>query len=110
MILSELELKLLEKYEDRMRTSRSNYVRNLSYIDITKLVEIYNKLTNGNYKMLGNCSVCQLNFFKALDKVYTKYKEQKELELNTDIQEVTEEKVTKIKEIKRKKTKKDETN
>lgn len=107
MILSDLEERLLEKYEDRMRTSRSNYVRNLSHIDITKLVEIYNKLTNGNYKMLGNCSVCQLNFFKALDKVYTKYKEQKELELNTDIQEVTKEKVTKIK---RKKTKKDETN
>lgn len=109
MILSELEEKLLEKYEDRMRTSRSNYVRHITHIDITKLVEIYNKLTNGNYKMLGNCSVCQLNFFKALDKVYTKYKEQKELELNTDIQEVKEEEVT----IKRKKTKKeikDETN
>lgn len=109
MILSELEEKLLEKYEDRMRTSRSNYVRNITNIDITKLVEIYNKLTNGNYKMLGNCSVCQLNFFKALDKVYTKYKEQKELELNVDIQEVTEEKVT-IKRKKNKKEVKDETN
>lgn len=91
MILSELELELVNKYKDRLRTAKSNYVRNVVYIDMLKLVEIYNKITNTNYKLNGNCSICQLNFFKAFAVAYNKYEQtlvQKELEPITDNQEV----------------------
>jgi hypothetical protein len=91
MILTELELELIEKYKDRLRTAKSNYVRNVIHIDMLKLVDIYNKITNTNYKLNGNCSMCQLNFFKAFAVAYDKYNEslvQKELEHITDNQEV----------------------
>jgi hypothetical protein len=91
MILTELELELIEKYKDRLRTAKSNYVRNVIYIDMLKLVEIYNKITNTNYKLNGNCSMCQLNFFKAFAVAYDRYNEslvQNELEHITDNQEV----------------------
>ena len=91
MILTELELELLEKYKDRLRTAKSYYVRNVVYIDMLKLVDIYNKITNSNYKLNGNCSVCQLNFFKAFAVAYEKYEQslvQNELEPITDNQEV----------------------
>lgn len=91
MILSQIELELIEKYKDRLRTAKSNYVRNVVYIDMLKLVDIYNKITNTNYKLNGNCSVCQLNFFKAFAVAYDKYNEslvQNELEPITDNQEV----------------------
>lgn len=92
MILTELELELIEKYKDRLRTAKSNYVRNVIYLDMLKLVEIYNKITNTNYKLNGNCSICQLNFFKAFAVAYEKYNEslvvQKQVEPITDNQEV----------------------
>mgnify|MGYP003289668422 CR=1 FL=1 len=91
MILTELELELIEKYKDRLRTAKSNYVRNVIHIDMLKLVDIYNKITNTKYKLNGNCSMCQLNFFKAFAVAYDRYNEslvQKELEPITDNQEV----------------------
>lgn len=91
MILTELELELIEKYKDRLRTAKSNYVRNVVHIDMLKLVDIYNKITNTNYKLNGNCSICQLNFFKAFAVAYEKYEQslvQKELEPIADNQEV----------------------
>lgn len=92
MILSQIELELIEKYKDRLRTAKSNYVRNVVYIDMLKLVEIYNKITNTNYKLNGNCSICQLNFFKAFAVAYEKYEQslvvQKQEEPITDNQEV----------------------
>lgn len=92
MILTELELELIEKYKDRLRTAKSNYVRNVVHIDMLKLVDIYNKITNTNYKLNGNCSICQLNFFKAFAVAYEKYEQslvvQKQEEPITDNQEV----------------------
>lgn len=92
MLLTELELELIEKYKDRLRTAKSNYVKNVVHIDMLKLVEIYNKITNTNYKLNGNCSICQLNFFKAFAVAYEKYEQslvvQKQEEPITDNQEV----------------------
>lgn len=98
MILTEIELQLIEKYKDRLRTAKSNYVRNVVHIDMLKLVEIYNKITNTNYKLNGNCSICQLNFFKKMAVAYENYEQsllvQKELEPITDSQEVIDNKAT----------------
>lgn len=109
MILTELELELIEKYKDRLRTAKSNYVRNVVHIDMLKLVEIYNKITNTNYKLNGNCSICQLNFFKAFAVAYEKYEQslvvQKQEEPITDNQEVIDNMDT-TNNKKKKKTKK----
>lgn len=105
-MLTELEIKLLNKYEDRLRQSRSNYLRAITSIDLHKLNEIYEKITGNKYHLNSACSTCQLKFIQSLDKVYHKYLlEQKELEPITDNQIVNnnEDTITSTKNKKRRK-------
>lgn len=76
MKLTESEINMLKKYEDRMRTAvYSDYSRNIISSDLESLRNIYNKTHNTDYRLNKTCSVCQLNFLRLLGKWYFDNKE-----------------------------------
>lgn len=76
MKLTESEINMLRKYEDRMRTAvYSDYSRNIISSDLESLRNIYNKIHNTDYRLNKTCSTCQLNFLRLLGKWYFANKE-----------------------------------
>lgn len=74
--LTDNELNILNKYEDRMRTAvYSDYARNCVSSDLDRLLEIYNKVKGINSRLNKSCSSCQLTFLKQIGRWWFEYKE-----------------------------------
>ena len=75
MQLTENEIDILKKYEDRMRTAvYSDYARNIISTDLERLRLIYNKALSVDYKLNKTCASCQLTFLKKLGEWWFNYK------------------------------------
>lgn len=76
MQLTENEIDILKKYEDRMRTALfSDYSRNIISPDLERLRLIYNKVKSVDYRLNKSCASCQLTFLKKLGEWWFDYKE-----------------------------------
>ena len=80
-MLSETQYKILQEYDNQMRTSQVNYVRGLYTKDVERLSTIYSEL---GYKLSNkNCSSCVLGMCKVLSNLYFEYTQNTNLKPKT---------------------------
>lgn len=73
--LTDNELDILKKYEDRFRTAVfSEYARNIISTDLDRLLDIYNRVKGIKYKLNKSCSSCQLTFLKLIGRWWFDFK------------------------------------
>lgn len=76
MQLTDNEIDVIEKYEDRMRTAVfSGYSRGVISPDLERLRLIYNKVKGIDYSLNKSCAACQLTFLTAFGRWWFENKE-----------------------------------
>ena len=78
MRLTEEQYRLLERYEQNMRTAlRSGYARNPGRLALLVIQDIYNDVAKVNNRINVGCSVCILNLLKDVGRIYFADKEER---------------------------------
>lgn len=76
MQLTDNEIDVIERYEDRMRTAVfSGYSRGVISPDLERLRLIYNKVKGIDYSLNKSCAACQLTFLTAFGRWWFENKE-----------------------------------
>lgn len=91
MQLSDNEIDVIEKYEDRMRTAVfSGYSRGVISPDLERLRLIYNKVKGIDYSLNKSCATCQLTFLTAFGRWWFENKERIYEERLSNVDKVSE--------------------
>ena len=76
MQLTDNEIDIIKKYEDRLRTAVfSGYSRGVISPDLERLRLIYNKVKGIDYSLNKSCAACQLTFLTAFGRWWFENKE-----------------------------------
>lgn len=69
--MTQEELKFLSEFEPNFKTAiYSNYSRNIVKSKLTKMLEIYKRVTGRDYNLCTHCNTSILSFLKLIGKVY----------------------------------------
>lgn len=91
MQLTDNEIDVIEKYEDRMRTAVfSGYSRGVISPDLERLRLIYNKVKGIDYNLNKSCATCQLTFLTAFGRWWFENKERVYEERLSNVDKVSE--------------------
>lgn len=91
MQLTDNEIDVIEKYEDRMRTAVfSGYSRGVISPDLERLRLIYNKVKGIDYRLNKSCAACQLTFLTAFGRWWFENKERIYEERLSNVDKVSE--------------------
>lgn len=91
MQLTDNEIDVIEKYEDRMRTAVfSGYSRGVISSDLERLRLIYNKVKGIDYSLNKSCAACQLTFLTAFGRWWFENKERIYEERLSNVDKVSE--------------------
>lgn len=91
MQLTDNEIDVIEKYEDRMRTAVfSGYSRGVISPDLERLRLIYNKVKGIDYSLNKSCATCQLTFLTAFGRWWFENKERVYEERLSNVDKVSE--------------------
>lgn len=91
MQLTDNEIDVIEKYEDRMRTAVfSGYSRGVISPDLERLRLIYNKVKGIDYSLNKSCAACQLTFLTAFGRWWFENKERIYEERLSNVDKVSE--------------------
>lgn len=91
MQLTDNEIDVIEKYEDRMRTAVfSGYSRGVISPDLERLRLIYNKVKGIDYNLNKSCATCQLTFLTAFGRWWFENKERIYEERLSNVDKVSE--------------------
>lgn len=72
-MLNENQYKILQEYDNQMKTAQVDYTRGLYSKDVERLSTIYSEL---GYKLSNkNCSSCVLGMCKVLSNYYFEYQQ-----------------------------------
>lgn len=91
MQLTDNEIDVIERYEDRMRTAVfSGYSRGVITPDLERLRLIYNKVKGIDYNLNKSCAACQLTFLTAFGRWWFENKERIYEERLSNVDKVSE--------------------
>lgn len=91
MQLTDNEIDVIERYEDRMRTAVfSGYSRGVISPDLERLRLIYNKVKGIDYSLNKSCATCQLTFLTAFGRWWFENKERIYEERLSNVDKVSE--------------------